>query len=62
MDDIIEEADVISRLFLKGNLALSSDEQLAFFMNRFNLDRETVEDMPAFQEHCKLLFNKDIEK
>ena len=62
MDDIIEESDEISRIFLKGNLAMSSDEQLAFFMHRFNLDRETVEDMPAFEEHCRSLFNKNIKK
>jgi len=31
-------------------------------MQRFNLDRETVETMPAFEKHCKLLFRPELEK
>jgi hypothetical protein len=49
-------------MFLEGKKSLSSDEQLALFMHRFNIDRETIEDMPAFVEHCKIFFCPEIKK
>ena len=52
----------VSRLFLEGKQSMSSDEQLALFMHRFNIDWDTIETMPAFEEHCKELFKREVEK
>ena len=38
----------------KGQMKL--DEELAFFIHRFNSDIETIECMPAFEDHLKELF------
>jgi len=62
MEEIIFDSDEVSCMFPKGKKTITPDEQLALFMHRFNLDRETVETMPAFKEHCKSLFNRKIEK
>jgi len=56
------DTEEISCMFAKGKKTITSDEQLALFMHKFNLDRETVETMPAFQEHCKMLFQREIDK
>ena len=61
-EDIIWTEEEISRLCGKGDKQMSSDEQLALFMHRFNLDWDTIEIMPAFSQHCKELFNKEIKK
>lgn len=45
---------------LSGSKMTTRDAELAAFMQRFNLDRETVEAMPAFQEHCKTFFRGEI--
>jgi len=62
MDDDVLEEELVCRMFLEKGTQITSDEQLALFMHRFNLDWDTVETMPAFQEHCKELFNKPIKK
>ena len=65
MDDEIIDSEEVCRMFLKDGNKMTSEEQLALFMHRFNLDRETVEVMPAFAEHCRELFKemaKEIEK
>ena len=59
-----EYAEEISKIFLddkrKGN---SSDEMLAFnIVHRFNLDRDTVENMPAFEDHVEPLFSVNPHK
>jgi hypothetical protein len=51
----------ISRMFASDKKELS-DEQLALLMHRFNIDWDTIETMPAFEEHRKQLFNREIEK
>lgn len=56
------DSEEVSCMFIKGKKTVTPDEQLALFMHKFNLDRETVEMMPAFKEHCKVLFCKDIEE
>ena len=50
----------ISRMFASGKDI--SDEQLALLMHRFNIDWDTIETMPAFEEHRKQLFNREIQK
>jgi hypothetical protein len=53
----------VSSMFFEGKKNLTSEEQLAMFMHRFNLDIDTVmEKMPAFQEHCKKLFPREDDK
>ena len=61
-DDIDFPEEEVSCMFLEGKKIVTADEQLALFMHRFNLDRDTVESMPAFKEHCKVLFSREIEK
>ncbi len=53
-----EYAEEISRIFLDDKKRRSSDEMLALnIVQRFNLDRDTVEAMPAFEDHMKPLFS-----
>jgi len=59
-EDIIEEEDV-SCLMISSK-KMTSDEQLALFMHRFNLDWETVECMPAFKEHCREFLKPPVKK
>ena len=52
----------VSCMFIKDMKKMSSDEQLGLFMQRFNLDWDTVETMPAFEEHCKALICRETKK
>lgn len=52
-----EELDMLK---LDGSKMLRQDLELAAYMQRFNLDRETVEAMPAFAEHCKVAFRGEL--
>ena len=57
MEEEIEESEKeTSRMFLDRNEPMTLDEELAFFMHRFNSDIETIECMPAFEDHLKELF------
>ena len=62
MEEKIIDSEDVSCMFSKGKKTITPDEQLALFMHKFNFDRETVEAMPAFEEHCKILFNREIKK
>ena len=62
MDNEIVDAEEVSCMFLEDKKTMTPDEQLALFMHRFNLDWDTVETMPAFEEHCKVLFCREIKK
>jgi len=44
----------ISRMFADNTMTLN--DELAFFLHRFNSDIETIECMPAFEDHLKELF------
>lgn len=62
MGDEIVEPEEVSKMFDDSRGTLSSDEELALhIMHRFNIDRETMEAMPAFEEHLKPLFGKKEE-
>ena len=62
-DEIVKSKEEISRMFLDEKEAMSSDEQLALhIMHQFNIDRDTMETMPAFEEHLKPLFFQKKEK
>jgi hypothetical protein len=49
----------ISRMFPDWKQPMTLDEELAFFMHRFNIDLETIKTMPAFEEHLKPLFPEE---
>lgn len=56
-DELVEPEEEVSKMFDGSRGTLSSDEELALhIMHRFNIDRETMETMPAFEEHLKPLF------
>ncbi|MEM4258123.1 MAG: hypothetical protein QXL17_03105 [Candidatus Thermoplasmatota archaeon] len=56
MEETIIDTTESSCMFVEGKKTVSADEQLALFMHKFNLDWDTVEVMPAFEQHCKALF------
>ena len=62
MEEKMIDSEDVSCMFAKDKKTITPDEQLALFMHKFNLDRETVEMMPAFEEHCKVLFSREIKK
>ena len=62
MYDELPEAEEISCMICDLKKKAAPDEQLALLMQRFNLDRDTVETMPAFELHCKAMFPREIEK
>lgn len=58
--EIFEEN--VTKMFSGKKLA-SSDEELALHIfHRFNICRDSMESMPAFEEHLKTLFSKEKEK
>jgi len=62
-DEMVESDEETSRMFLGKKGAISSDEELALhIMHRFNIDRDTMETMPAFEEHLKPLFSREKDK
>ncbi|UCF12782.1 MAG: hypothetical protein JSW06_00605 [Thermoplasmatales archaeon] len=56
MEEIEESEEETSRMFLDRKEPMTLDEELAFFMHRFNSDIETIECMPAFEDHLNELF------
>ena len=62
-EEIENSEENISRMF-SGNIAgLTSDEELALhIIHKFNICSDTLETMPAFDEHLKPLFLKTKEK
>jgi hypothetical protein len=62
-DEKKESKDEISIMFTDNNEHTNSDEELALhIMHRFNIDRETIKTMPAFDKILKPLFLEDKEK
>ena len=52
--------DDISKMFFDKKDLLSSDEELALhIIHKFNIDRDTIESMPAFEEKTRALFGKE---
>lgn len=55
-DELFNSKEEISRMFADEDAFLDSDEALAVhIMHRFNIDRETMETMPAFDEPLRPL-------
>ena len=51
-DNIIESEEEMSKMFAGRKKELSADNELALhIMHRFNIDRDTMETMPAFDTH-----------
>jgi len=63
LDSEEEYCEEVTRIFLDEKGPTSSDEQLALhIMHRFNIDRDTMETMPAIGEHIKPLFSLEKEE
>ena len=62
MDEDLCVEDEVSCMLRDKDKKESAEEQLAFIMHRFNLDWDTVECMPAFDEHRKKLFPPSVEE
>lgn len=53
----------ISKMFAGQRGVMSPDEELALhIIHRFNICRDTLETMPAFEQHIEPLFSKEKEK
>ena len=62
-DESLESEEEVSKMFIRNKGTLTADEELALhIMHRFNIDRDTMEAMPAFDEHLKPLFSKEKQK
>lgn len=63
VEDALNFEDEVSRFFSGKNGLASPDEELAMhIIHRFNICRDTLETMPAFEEHLEPLFHKTREK
>ena len=62
-DEILESEEKVSKMFVGKTGMLTADEELALdIMHRFNIDRDTMESMPAFDPHLKPIFSKEKQK
>jgi len=63
MGEEIFDAEEFSKMFCGKKGRLSSDEELAInIIHRFNICRDTLETMPALEEHIEPLFLKTKDK
>ena len=59
-DEIKDFNEEISRMFSGKKRELKPDEELALYIkHKFNIGMDTMETMPAFDEHIKSLFLKE---
>jgi hypothetical protein len=62
-DGMLKPEENVSKMFTGVKGSLSADEQLALeIIHKFNICRDTLETMPAFEEHIKPLFSKVRDK
>ena len=60
MDETVSKMEDLRELFSDDASFLTSDEDLALhIMHRFNIDRDTIETLPAFDEPLRPLFWPD---
>ena len=58
-EEIFDSEEEFSKMFSGKKGSLSSDEELAInIMHRFNICRDTMESMPALEEHIEPLLTK----
>ncbi len=64
IDDVsIDTEDEVTRMFTGGTSELPYDEALAVhIMHRFNIDRDTIQSMPAFDEAFKTILSQQREE
>ena len=61
--EIFDSDQKVSRMFIGKTNDLTEDEELALhIIHRFNICRDTLETMPAFEEHIHPLFSKEKQK
>ena len=61
--EIFDSDETVSRVFAGRFKNLTEDEELALhIIHRFNICSDTLETMPAFEEHLNPLFFKIKEK
>ena len=63
MDELSESGGIVSKMFPNIDGKLLSDEELALhIIHKFNICKDTLESMPAFDEHLETLFFKEKDK
>ncbi len=61
MEDVTIRTDNLQKILLDEVVVEDEEDELAFYINRFNLDPETVKTMPALSEHVKTLLSETVE-
>jgi len=61
MEDVTIRTDNLQKILLDEVVVEDEEDELAFYINRFNLDPETVKTMPALSEHVKTLLSEAVE-
>jgi len=62
-DELLKTDENVSKMFVGKNGTSSPDEELALnIIHRFNICKDTLDTMPAFEEHIDQLFFKRIKK
>ena len=60
MDEDVRKINNLEELFSNDASFLTSDEDIALHvMHRFNIDRDTIETLPAFNEPLRKIFWPD---
>ena len=59
MEEKTIKTDDLAKLILDEFTASSREEELAFFMEKFNLNLDTLEIMPALKEHLEELMSEE---
>ncbi len=62
VEDVTVKTDNLQKLFLDEVTIENEEDELAFFMNRFNLNIENLEAMPALKEHIEPLLSRTEEE
>ena len=62
-EEVFDSKETVSKMFADKKENVFTDEELALhIIQRFNICRDTLETMPAFDEHLKPLFCKEKQK
>ena len=62
-ENSLDSEEVVSRMFAERREGWESDDELALHLiHRFNICRDTMETMPAFENHIGPLFSPKKEK
>ena len=62
-DEVFNSKETASKMFADKKENVFTDEELALqIIQRFNICRDTLETMPAFDEHLRTLFYREKQK